>query len=105
MKMQAIRILLQAWAWCAKQSKRTSFREVSIAAVAVLALIEGFFVDHYEYLFYGSDTFALFMAFGFVCCIGIVVVSKWVGHSLLMRHDDPYTGEHVEAEPKEGDDA
>lgn len=74
-----------------------------VIGVVLSAVLERFFVgvDHRKYLFAGSDLPLFWGGFGLVGCIGIVVISKWVGHTFLMKHDDPYTGEHVEAEPEE----
>ncbi len=74
---------------------------VIVIGVALSALAESYLVDHKEFLFEGSDWPMFWVGFGFVGCVGIVVLSKWVGHAFLMKHDDPYTGEHVEAEPEE----
>ena len=75
-----------------------------VAGLALAALAEMLLVDHREHLFAGSTWLLFWTGFGFVGCVGIVVISKWAGHAFLMRHDDPYTGERVEAEPGEGDD-
>lgn len=72
-----------------------------VIGVVLSAVLELFFVGHREFLFTGSDLLLFWVGFGLVGCIGIVVISKWVGHTFLMKHDDPYTGEHVEAEPEE----
>ena len=72
-----------------------------VIGVVLSAVLEVFLIDHREFLFAGSDVLLFWVGFGLVGCIGIVVVSKWVGHTFLMKHDDPYTGEHVEAEPEE----
>ncbi len=72
-----------------------------VIGVVLSAVLEVFLVDHREFLFTGSDVLLFWVGFGLVGCIGIVVISKWVGHTFLMKHDDPYTGEHVEAEPEE----
>ncbi len=72
-------------------------------ALFVSAVVELLFVEHRHRLFFGSDTTLFWTAFGFVACIVIVLVSKWFGHTFVMRHDDPYTGEPVQHEPSEGD--
>lgn len=72
-----------------------------VIGVVLSAALEVFLIDHREFLFAGSDLLLFWVGFGLVGCIGIVVISKWVGHTFLMKHDDPYTGEHVEAEPEE----
>ena len=78
-----------------------------LAAVAIGLLVsliaELMFVEHRHRLFLGSDLTLYWAGFGFLACVTIVIVSKWVGHAFLMKHDDPYTGEHVEAEPGEHD--
>ena len=75
-----------------------------VVGVVLSAAFELFFVHHREYLFAGSTLLLFWAGFGLAGCVGIVVVSKWVGHTFLMKHDDPYTGEHVEAEPGERGD-
>lgn len=75
-----------------------------VVGVVLSAVLEVFLVDHREFLFAGSDVLLFWVGFGLAGCIGIVVISKWVGHTFLMKHDDPYTGEHVEAEPREHGD-
>lgn len=70
-----------------------------VAGVLLSVAAELLFVSKREAYFTGSDLFLFWVVFGLLSCIGIVEVSKWVGHTFLMRHDDPYTGEHVEAEP------
>ena len=77
------------------------FALIIVVGIVLSALSEVFFVDHRKYLFAGSTLLLFWVGFGFVGCVGIVVVSKWVGHTFLMKHNDPYTGEHVEAEPGE----
>ncbi len=75
---------------------------IAVAIGVVLSVVlERFFVPDRKFLFTGSDEPLFWVGFGLVGCIGIVVISKWVGHTFLMKHDDPYTGEHVEAEPGE----
>ena len=73
-------------------------------ALALSVLAEVYLVDNRKYLFAGSDRLLFWTAFGLVNCLGIVLVSKWIGHAFLMRHDDPYSGEHVQAEPEEQGD-
>lgn len=72
-----------------------------VIGVLLSAALELFRFPEPEFLFKGSGVFLFWVGFGLVGCIGIVVISKWVGHTFLMKHDDPYSGEHVEAEPRE----
>ncbi len=74
---------------------------IIVVGVALSALIEVLFVDHRKSLFAGSDIPLFWVGFGLAGCIAIIVVAKWVGHGFLMKHDNPYTGEHVEDEPEE----
>ncbi len=75
----------------------------AVVGIALAAVLEAVFVRSAASYFPGSTAPLFWAGFGFVGCIGIVVVSKWVGHAFLMKHDDPYTGEHVEAEPGPGE--
>lgn len=72
--------------------------------IVLSAALDWFRFPEPEKLFPGSILPMFWVGFGLVSCITIVVVSKWVGHTFLMKHDDPYTGEHVEAEPGERGD-
>lgn len=91
-----------------KINPRLATALVAVIGIALSGLADLYFFDHKEnlffdkeYLFAGSGLLLFWVGFGFVGCVGIVVISKWVGHAFLMKHDDPYTGEHVEAEPEE----
>ena len=75
-----------------------------VIGVVLSAALDWFRFPEPEFLFAGSDVPLFWVGFGLAGCIGIVVISKWVGHTFLMKHDDPYTGEHVEAEPGEHGD-
>ena len=75
-----------------------------VVGLALAAALEFGLVHSPKRYFIGSDAPLFWAAFGLVGCVGIVVVSKWVGHAFLMKHDDPYTGEHIEAEPDEHGD-
>lgn len=68
---------------------------VTLVALVVSAVVELLFVEHRHRIFPGSDITLFWTAFGSVACIVIVVVSKWFGHTFVMRHDDPYTSEPV----------
>jgi len=74
-------------------------RNLLITAVVTLVLsaaVELAFVEHRHRLFLGSDLTLYWAAFGFVACVVIVLVSKWFGHTFVMRHDDPYTNEQTQ---------
>ncbi len=77
-------------------------RLLLFTATLVLVLsgvVELLFVEHRHRLFLASNLTLYWCAFGFMACIGIVLVSKWFGHTFVMRHNDPYTGEPVLDEP------
>jgi hypothetical protein len=73
------------------------------AALCLSAVVELLFVEQRHRFFLGSDITLFWTAFGFVACIVIVLVSKWFGHTFVMRHTDPYTGQSVLDEPSESD--
>jgi hypothetical protein len=76
---------------------------VTMVALVVSAVVELSFVEHRHRIFPGSDITLFWTAFGSAACIVIVLVSKWFGHTFVMRHEDPYTGEPVQDELSESD--
>ena len=81
-------------------------RSLLIAAALALVVslaVELVFAGERHRYFPGSNLTLYWAAFGFLSCVVIVVASKRIGHTFLMKHDDPYTGEHVEPEPTDDD--
>lgn len=58
---------------------------VVASAIADVALSR---YGHAEFWWHGVPAFDL--VFGFVGCAAIVLLSKWLGHELLMRDEDYY---------------
>ena len=58
------------------------------AGILALTVIAGLFVDRHGV--FGADGFFAFNAwYGFICCIGLVLVAKLLGY-MLQRRDDYY---------------
>ena len=67
-----------------------------IVGLVISAGAETFLVDYRHRLFWGSENFLFWAAGGLFACLGIVWISKWLGHTFLMRTKDPYTGDHLD---------
>lgn len=74
------------------------------AALAISAAAELLLVPERHRYFPGSDLTLFWAAFGFLGTVVMGLVVKWIGHTFLMRHEDPYTGEHIGADPGEHPD-
>jgi len=63
---------------------------VCFGALALLILIDAFFVNK-EHAHTGPEHFPAFWSvFGFVGCVVIIVLSKWFGHTGIMTREDYY---------------
>jgi hypothetical protein len=58
--------------------------------IAITVLLELIFRHQGHAAFWWQTTPAFDLVYGFVGCVGIVLVSKWLGHSWLQRHEDYY---------------
>ena len=57
-----------------------------LSVVADLLLYSGLGHDDFPW----SRILGFFALFGFISCVAIVVISKWLGHHWLQRKDDYY---------------
>lgn len=58
--------------------------------VLVLLIIVDFIVPRHEIHFFGDRIFGFWSFFGFIACVLIIVISKWIGKAWLMKDEDYY---------------
>jgi succinate dehydrogenase hydrophobic anchor subunit len=71
-------------------------RAAGIACLALLALLvlgDAFFVDKEHAHTQVEHIPGFWAAFGFLACLTIIFVSKWVGHRGIMQDEDYYGDE------------
>lgn len=64
----------------------------TLTAITVVSfIIEKFFMHHDpKHHFWWNDIPGFFIIFGFVGCVAIIVVSKYIGKKLLQKDEDYY---------------
>ena len=58
--------------------------------ILVLLIVADFIIPRHEIHFFGDKVPGFWSLFGFISCVLIIVVSKWLGHHWLMRDEDYY---------------
>ena len=56
----------------------------------VLLILADFVIPRHEIHFFGDKIPGFWSLFGFISCVLIIVVSKWIGHHWLVRDEDYY---------------
>ena len=56
----------------------------------VLLILADFIIPRHEIHFFGDKIPGFWSLFGFISCVLIIVVSKWIGHHWLVRNEDYY---------------
>jgi hypothetical protein len=56
----------------------------------VLLILVHFIIPRHEIHFFGDKIPGFWSLFGFISCVLIIVVSKWIGHHWLVRDEDYY---------------
>ena len=59
-------------------------------AVLILILVIDFFIPRHEIHFYGDRIPGFWSLFGFVACILIILISKWIGYLGIMQDENYY---------------
>ena len=61
------------------------------AYIILVSLIAAdFIIPRHEIHFFGDKIPGFWSLYGFISCVLIIVVSKWLGHHWLMRDEDYY---------------
>ena len=67
-----------------KTIKRTAY------AALILIFVIDFFIPRYEIHFFGDRIPGFWSLFGFIACILIILISKWIGHLGIMQDENYY---------------
>ena len=67
-----------------KTIKRISY------AMLILIIVIDFFIPRHEILFFGDRMPGFWSLFGFVACILIILISKWIGRLGIMQDENYY---------------
>ena len=67
-----------------KTMKRISF------ATLILIIVIDFFIPRHEIHFFGDRIPGFWSLFGFIACILIILISKWIGHLGIMQDENYY---------------
>ena len=58
--------------------------------VLILVFIADFFIPRHEIHFIGDQIPGFWSLFGFIACILIILISKWIGHLGIMQDENYY---------------
>ena len=59
-------------------------------AILILIIVVDFFIPRHEIHFIGDGIPGFWSLFGFVACILIILISKWIGHLGIMQDENYY---------------
>ena len=59
-------------------------------AMLVLLFAVVFIIPRHEIHFFGDKIPGFWSLFGFIACVLIIIVSKWIGHMGLMKDENYY---------------
>ena len=66
-----------------------TMKRIAYAALILIFVID-FFIPRYEIHFIGDQMPGFWSLFGFVACIMIILISKWIGHLGIMQDENYY---------------
>ncbi len=64
-------------------------KKIAYGVLALLVIVD-FIIPRHEIHFFGDKIPGFWSFFGFVACVLIILVSKWIGHLWLMKDEDYY---------------
>ena len=67
-----------------KAAKRIAY------GVLIILIIVDFIIPRHEIHFFGDKIPGFWSLFGFIACVLIIMVSKWIGHLGLMQDENYY---------------
>ena len=66
-----------------------TMKRISYATLILIILID-FFIPRHEIHFFGDRIPGFWSLFGFVACILIILISKWIGYLGIMQDEKYY---------------
>ena len=69
--------------------RRKAVKRIAYSAL-ILIIITDFFIPRQEIHFIGDEMTGFWSLFGFVACVLIILISKWIGHLGIMQDENYY---------------
>ena len=69
---------------------RTKIMKRIAYAVLIIIILIDFFIPRHEIHFIGDGITGFWSLFGFVACIVIILISKWIGRLGIMQDENYY---------------
>jgi len=69
--------------------RRKTVKKIAYAVLILIFVID-FFIPRHEIHFFGDGIPGFWSLFGFVACILIILISKWIGHLGIMQDEKYY---------------
>ena len=66
-----------------------TMKKIAYAALILIIVID-FIIPRHEVHFFGDGIPGFWSLFGFVACILIILISKWIGHLGIMQEENYY---------------
>ena len=69
--------------------RRKEVKKISYVILILIVIID-FFIPRHEIHFFGDGIPGFWSLFGFVACILIILISKWIGYLGIMQDENYY---------------
>ena len=69
--------------------KTKAVKKIAYGALLILIVVD-FIIPRHEIHFFGDKVPGFWSLFGFIACVLIIIVSKWIGHLGLMKDENYY---------------
>lgn len=69
--------------------KTKAVKKIAYGALIILIAVD-FIIPRHEIHFFGDKVPGFWSLFGFIACVLIIIVSKWIGHMGLMQDENYY---------------
>ena len=69
--------------------KTKAAKRIAYSALIILIVVD-FIIPRHEIHFFGDKVPGFWSLFGFIACVLIIIVSKWIGHMGLMQDENYY---------------
>ena len=69
--------------------RTNAVKKIAYGALIILIVVD-FIIPRHEIHFFGDKVPGFWSLFGFIACVLIIIVSKWIGHMGLMQDESYY---------------